>query len=99
LDVFACHGLGGMWGTLATGIFATVSVNAAGANGVIYGGPMLLAKQLLGVVVISGFAFGMTWLIGKALQKTMGLRVSLMEETVGLDISQHGERAYGGLLR
>jgi Amt family ammonium transporter len=99
LDVFACHGLGGMWGTLATGIFATLSVNPAGANGLIYGNPMQLLKQLIGVVVISVFAYGMTWLIAKAIQKTVGLRVSQIEETIGLDISQHGERAYGGTLR
>jgi Amt family ammonium transporter len=99
LDVFACHGLGGMWGTLATGIFATVTVNSAGANGLLYGNPAQLLKQLIGVGVIWVFAFGMTWIIGKVLQKTMGLRVNQMEETIGLDISQHGERAYGGALR
>jgi Amt family ammonium transporter len=99
LDVFACHGLGGMWGVLATGIFATVTVNAAGSNGLLYGNPMQLLKQLIGVAVVLVFAFGMTWIIGKVLQKTMGLRVNPMEETIGLDISQHGERAYGGMLR
>jgi Amt family ammonium transporter len=99
LDVFACHGLGGMWGTLATGIFATVAVNSAGADGLLYGNPTQLLKQLIGVGVIWVFAFGMTWIIGKVLQKTMGLRVNQMEETIGLDISQHGERAYGGTLR
>jgi Amt family ammonium transporter len=60
---------------------------------------MQLLKQLIGVVVISTFAYGMTWLIAKAIQKTVGLRVSQIEETIGLDISQHGERAYGGTLR
>jgi Amt family ammonium transporter len=99
LDVFACHGLGGMWGTLATGIFATVAVNSAGADGLLYGNPAQLLKQLIGVAVIWVFAFSMTWIIGKVLQKTMGLRVNQMEETIGLDISQHGERAYGGTLR
>ncbi len=72
LDVFACHGLGGIWGALATGIFATVAVNAGGADGL---------------------------LLGKLVDVTMGLRVGETEEVVGLDISQHGERAYGGLLR
>jgi ammonium transporter, Amt family len=99
LDVWACHGIGGTFGALATGIFATVAVNSAGFNGLIYGNPMQLLKQLIGVSVVWVFSFGVTWLIGKALQKTIGIRVSPMEETIGLDISQHGERAYGGLLR
>jgi Amt family ammonium transporter len=99
LDVFACHGLGGIWGALATGIFATVSVNAAGADGAIAGNAMQLLKQLIGVVSVGGFAFVATLGIGKLVDKTMGLRVGQMEETVGLDISQHGERAYGGFLR
>jgi len=99
LDVFACHGLGGIWGALATGIFATVSVNSAGADGLIMGNAMQLLKQLIGVVSVGGFAFIATLGIGKLVDKTMGLRVAQAEETVGLDISQHGERAYGGLLR
>jgi Amt family ammonium transporter len=99
LDVFACHGLGGIWGALATGIFATASVNSAGADGVIMGNAMQLLKQLIGVVSVGGFAFVMTMALGKLVDKTIGLRVGQMEETVGLDISQHGERAYGGTLR
>jgi Amt family ammonium transporter len=99
LDVFACHGLGGIWGALATGIFAAVSVNSAGADGLIYGNAMQLLKQLIGVVSVGGFTFIATLGIGKLVDKTMGLRVGQAEETVGLDISQHGERAYGGLLR
>jgi Amt family ammonium transporter len=99
LDVWACHGIGGTWGALATGIFASVAVNPAGANGLIFGNAMQLAKQLLAVVVVWGFAFGATWVLGKIVDVTMGLRVSATEETVGLDISQHGERAYGGMLR
>jgi ammonium transporter, Amt family len=99
LDVWACHGVGGTFGALATGLFATVAVNTAGANGLFYGGPMQFVKQFIGVAVVWAFSYGMTWVIGKALQKTVGLRVSPMEETVGLDISQHGERAYGGTLR
>jgi Amt family ammonium transporter len=99
LDVWACHGVGGTWGTLATGMFASVAVNAAGANGLIFGNAMQLAKQLLAVVVVWGFAFGVTWVVGKIVDVTIGLRVRATEETVGLDISQHGERAYGGMLR
>ena len=99
LDVWACHGIGGTWGALATGIFTSVAVNPAGANGLIFGNAMQLAKQLLAVVVVWGFAFGVTWVVGKIIDITIGLRVNATEETVGLDISQHGERAYGGTLR
>jgi len=99
LDVFACHGLGGIWGALATGIFATVAVNAGGADGLLLGNGMQLLKQLVGVVSVGGFAFVATWLLGKLVDVTIGLRVGETEEAVGLDISQHGERAYGGLLR
>ncbi len=98
LDVWACHGIGGTWGVLATGVFASVAVNAAGANGLVFGNALQLAKQLLAVVSVGAFAFGVTWGLGKLVNVTMGLRVSPTEETVGLDISQHGERAYGGRL-
>jgi ammonium transporter, Amt family len=99
LDVWACHGIGGIWGALATGIFASVTVNAAGADGLIFGNAMQLAKQLLAVVSVGAFAFGATWGLGKLVDVTIGLKVSPTEEIVGLDISQHGERAYGGTLR
>jgi Amt family ammonium transporter len=97
LDVWACHGMVGTWGSIATGIFATAAVNPAGVNGLIYTGNFIpVAKQLLAVVVVWVFSFGMTWLIGKFIDKTIGLRVSSTEEAVGLDISQHGEKAYIG---
>jgi Amt family ammonium transporter len=99
LDVFACHGLGGIWGALATGIFATLATNSAGANGLIAGGGAQMLKQLVGVLSVAAFAFCLTWGLGKLVDKTIGLRVGQTEEIVGLDISQHGERAYGGLLR
>jgi Amt family ammonium transporter len=99
LDVFAVHGVGGILGMLATGIFASVAVNSAGADGLLLGNGVQLLKQLAGVGAVGAFAFGMTLGLGKLVDITMGLRVSATEETVGLDISQHGERAYGGLLR
>jgi Amt family ammonium transporter len=99
LDVFACHGLGGMWGALATGIFASAAVNSAGADGLIYGGGMLVLKQLVDIAAVGAYAFIGTTVLGKLVDVTIGLRVGQTEETVGLDISQHGERAYGGLLR
>jgi Amt family ammonium transporter len=99
LDVWACHGIGGTWGALATGVFASIAVNPAGVNGLIFGNVMQLARKLLGVAVVWGFAFGVTWVVAKIVDVTVGLRVNATEETVGLDISQHGERAYGGMLR
>jgi Amt family ammonium transporter len=98
LDVWAVHGMGGIWGALATGIFASVTVNAAGANGLIHGNGMQFAKQLAGVAAVGAFAFTATWVLGKIVDITIGLRVKEEEEVVGLDISQHGERAYGGTL-
>ena len=99
LDVWACHGMGGTWGALATGIFATVAVNAAGANGGLLGNGMQVLKQLIGIGAVWGWAFGVTYGIGKLVDALVGLRVTKEEEAVGLDISQHGERAYGGILR
>jgi ammonium transporter, Amt family len=99
LDVWAVHGMGGTWGALATGIFCCAAVNTAGKDGLIYGNPKQLLLQLIGVVVVWVFAFVMTWIIGKVVNKVIGLRVSPAEESVGLDISQHGERAYGGHTR
>jgi len=99
LDVWACHGIGGIWGALATGVFASVAINPAGANGLLSGNTMQLARQLLAVAAVCGFAFVVTWVLGKIVDVTMGLRVNSTEETVGLDISQHGERAYGGMPR
>ncbi|MBI2831964.1 MAG: ammonium transporter [Chloroflexi bacterium] len=99
LDVWAIHGVGGIWGTLATGIFATVAVNPAGANGLIAGNGIQLVKQLVGAVAVGAFAFAATWVLAKLVDVTVGLRVGSTEETIGLDISQHGERAYGGILR
>jgi ammonium transporter, Amt family len=99
LDVFACHGLGGMWGCLATGIFASAAVNSAGFDGLIYGNGIQVLKQLVSILAVSAYAFGFTWIIGKLIDITIGLRVGQQEETVGLDLSQHGERAYGGLVR
>ena len=94
LDVWACHGLASTWGMVATGLFATIEVNSAGANGLFYGNPGQLPIQLLAIVVTMAFAFGMTFLVAKVLDWSIGLRVTTVEEEVGLDISAHGERAY-----
>jgi ammonium transporter, Amt family len=94
LDVWACHGMGGTWGALATGLFATTTVNAAGFDGLFYGNPTQFLIQLTATVASIVFAFVVTFVIAKVLDKTMGLRVADHEEEVGLDISEHGEQAY-----
>jgi Amt family ammonium transporter len=94
MDVWACHGVASTWGMLATGLFATVEVNASGANGLFYGNPKQIAIQIVAIVVTMAFTFALTFLIAKVLDWSIGLRVSTMEEEVGLDISAHGERAY-----
>lgn len=93
LDVLACHGVGGTWGALATGLFATTAVNKAGANGLFYGNPKQFLIQLASVAIVIVFTFCMTFGIAKVLDMLMGLRVTANEEEVGLDISEHGERA------
>lgn len=97
LDVWACHGMAGTWGALATGLFATKAVNVAGADGWFYGNPPLFWVQLISVVVAWVWSFAMTWLICKGLDWVRGLTVKTHEELVGLDISQHGEEAFGAL--
>ncbi len=97
LDVFAVHGMGGIWGGLATGIFASSSVG--GVSGLIEGNGTQVLTQLVSIVAVAAFAFVVTWILGKLIDVTIGLRVGQHEEIVGLDLSQHGERAYGGLLR
>jgi Amt family ammonium transporter len=99
LDVFAVHGVGGILGMLSVGVFASLAVNSAGANSLLTGSGTQLLKQLIGVVSVGAYAFAVTWILGKLVAVTIGLRVGQSEETVGLDLSQHGERAYGGLLR
>ena len=99
LDVWAVHGMGGTWGALATGIFASAAVNPAGADGLLLGNVLQFGKQLVAVAAVWAFAFAVSWILGKLVDITIGLRVSGAEETVGLDISQHGERAYGAVLR
>jgi Amt family ammonium transporter len=94
LDTVGVHGVGGVWGALATGIFASKLINSNGANGLFYGNFSLLTVQLLAVAVAAFYAYSMTWLILKVLDKTMGLRVSRDEEIDGLDLSQHGESGY-----
>jgi Amt family ammonium transporter len=94
LDVWACHGISSTWGMIAAGLFATVAVNSAGANGLFSGHPGQIGIQLLAVAVTMVFSFSVTFVLAKALNASIGLRVKPMEEEVGLDISSHGERSY-----
>jgi Amt family ammonium transporter len=86
--------MGGTTGALATGLFATKMINPAGADGLFYGNPGQFVTQLVGVVAVGVFAFVLTFILAKVLDSLMGLSVSPDEEEVGLDISEHGERAY-----
>jgi Amt family ammonium transporter len=95
LDVFAAHGVGGMWGTIATGLFASAAINAAGPNGLFYGNPAQLGIQVVAVVIVASFAFFGSYALLKIINVFIPLRVSAEEEDTGLDISQHGEEAYG----
>jgi Amt family ammonium transporter len=92
LDVVGVHGVGGAWGTIATGIFAVAAVG--GANGAIHGNIGQLGTQFVAVGATMAYSFAVTLLILKVLDVSLGLRVSEEEEVLGLDIAQHGERAY-----
>jgi len=96
LDVFACHGAGGMWGTIATGLFASSLINPGGPNGLFYGNPAQLGIQAVAVVIVAVFAFVGSYVILRLINLVMPLRVSPQDEDAGLDLSQHGEEAYGG---
>ncbi len=89
LDAFGVHGVGGIWGALATGIFCFTPV-----VGLIGGHAGQLQKQLVGVLVTIVFAGVGTWLLGTLVRRTIGLRVTEQQERDGLDISVHGERGY-----
>ncbi len=93
LDAFGIHGVGGMWGAVATGLFATVSVNPDGADGLFYGGNLLI-PQLISLVVAITFAIIGTIIIFKVVSLFMDMRVSISAESLGIDISEHGEGAY-----
>lgn len=94
LDVVGVHGVGGTWGALATGLFASKAINAAGNDGLFFGNPGQLWTQVVGVVATIVFAMVATAIILAVLKGLMGLRVSDEEERMGLDLTQHNERAY-----
>ena len=94
LDAFGVHGIGGMWGALATGLFATKSVNSAGADGLFYGNPQQFVNQLIAVGVTVVFTAVVTFVILKVVDALVGLRVKEEDEEIGLDLTQHQEVAY-----
>jgi Amt family ammonium transporter len=94
LDAFGVHGVGGIWGALATGLWATKSVNAAGADGLFYGNPMQFVVQLKAVAVTVVYSFGVTFVLLKVVNALVGLRVSQENERIGLDLAEHREAAY-----
>lgn len=94
LDVFPCHGIGGMVGMLMTGIFATKSVNSAGADGLFYGNAAFFFTQVKALVIVVAYSFTVSFLIFKFINFILPLRVSTEEEELGLDASQHDEK-YG----
>jgi len=95
LDVVGLHLVGGIWGSLAIGLFGTSAVNSIGLDGIFYGGGIaLLGKQALGVGLVFAYSFVATLIIGYAIEKTIGFRVSSEVETEGIDLNEHAESAY-----
>ncbi len=94
LDVVGIHGVGGVFGILATGVLASKAVNQGGADGLLHGGAAFFGAQVLAVLAVTAFAGLGTYLILKLVNRLVGLRVSPEEERMGLDLTQHNERAY-----
>src|SRR5690606_19955074 len=92
LDVFPCHGIGGMAGMLLTGIFASKAINAAGSDGLIYGNIGFFITQLKGLGIAAAYSFVVSYLIFKVINLIQPLRVSEEEEELGLDATQHNEK-------
>ena len=93
LDAFGVHGIGGFWGAIATGIFANPAVNSAG-TGLLAGNPKQVWLQFLACLITTAYCGIATWIICFIVDKTVGMRVSQEEEVMGLDLTQHHERAY-----
>jgi Amt family ammonium transporter len=98
LDVFPCHGIGGMVGMLMTGIFATKAVNAAGNDGLFYGNAAFFFTQVKAMAIAVGYSFGVSFIIFKFINFVLPMRVSSEDEEIGLDASQHDEKYLQGTL-
>ena len=94
LDAFGVHGVGGIWGALATGLFATTAVNSAGANGLFYGNPALLWIQFKAVMVTVVYSGVMSFVLLKVVDAVLGLRAPVQSERIGLDLTDHRETGY-----
>jgi len=94
LDAFGVHGIGGIWGALATGLFASKAVNPAGNNGLFFGNPQQFLVQLTAVSVVIVYSFVITFVIYKLVDVFVGVRVTEKSEDIGLDLTQHHEGAY-----
>jgi Amt family ammonium transporter len=95
LDVLGVHGIGGIVGMLSIGFLATTAVNGAGADGLFAGGGWeLLGKQALAASATMVYAFGVTWLIAKAIDRVIGFRIAPDAEVAGIDLAEHAESAY-----
>ncbi len=94
LDVVGIHGVGGILGTLALGVFASKAVNTAGADGLLAGNPGFLVTQAFAVLVVGVYAFVTSWILLKVIDALLGLRLNDDAEVIGLDLSEHGETAY-----
>jgi Amt family ammonium transporter len=94
LDAFGVHCIGGIWGALATGLFASKAVNSSGADGLFFGNPKQFIVQLTAVCATLVYSFVVTMIIYKVVDLIIGVRVDEKEELMGLDLTQHHERAY-----
>uniref|UniRef100_A0A831ZU93 Ammonium transporter n=1 Tax=Desulfacinum infernum TaxID=35837 RepID=A0A831ZU93_9BACT len=94
LDVVGIHGVGGLWGALATGLFASTVYNAAGADGLFYGNPKQLLIQAVGALAAIVYSFVLSWVLLKVTGAVTGLRVPEEDEVQGLDQTQHSETGY-----
>ncbi len=94
LDVFGIHGVGGIWGTIATGLFAEKAVNEAGADGLFFGNVHQFLVQIMLIIVAAVFAAVMTWILFKFVDALVGMRVEKKDEIIGLDLTQQSEAAY-----
>jgi Amt family ammonium transporter len=95
LDAFGCHGIGGVWGGIATGLFGQTAINSVAQwNGLFFGDVNLLIAQIEAIAITIVFAGGMTFIILKVMKLFMDIRVDKAEETDGLDVAEHGETAY-----
>jgi Amt family ammonium transporter len=92
--VVGVHGVGGIWGALATGLFASKAMNAAGADGLFFGNPSQLGIQFIAVLTTVVYSFVLSWILLKIVDAIFGLRVAKEDEIAGLDLTEHQEAGY-----